>query len=551
MSVNVAANSDVYIGQATANALFAGQNYCVNLFLCFLTLSASYYIKDYQLWQISQSSGFYSPKSFLLALRSKPILLLWILTTIFSASWSALAALIWPNRMYTTYTSEPRVNTIKGSYDQDNVIVLPPYYIQDVVAYGYNTTCKAFATCFNSTLEQPGLYPLQAIQNLSTTSIETLYRQDRGFVTDFNISERVLMPVGGKEHNRSCMAGRPFCTAFMNSSAGKNMVLANDLRLDVNRIRIFNTVELKNYYLAGSINWPNIYETFTTGNMSTTYAAVAVYNAGVNNSVQLSEIVVYIQQNYINYTWTGDISSIIQAFNHKTTLCDNEPNCTLKMTAINGSARLARVSIVNNVFRLESINIYTSEANITSVASVNLTFTGYIANLGDVYDGRKLPINPHNSLVFSNTSKGDTRPDTRILKQMSIDTVFYTGYGWSGKTLSSYARVEYGVKVNTSMIIVTVLAVALAISTLLMYRYEGLRAFEPPLALTIAKFVEHDKANAISPDSAGNVQLRPSASRSNLFLTVNGKTLMTTDATLSERLSLVGTTLDGEEKDIN
>ncbi|CAO3667503.1 unnamed protein product [Umbelopsis ramanniana] len=46
------------------------------------------------------------------------------------------------------------------------------------------------------------------------------------------------------------------------------------------------------------------------------------------------------------------------------------------MTAFNGSARLARASIVNNEFRLESINIYTSETNITSVASVNLTFTG-------------------------------------------------------------------------------------------------------------------------------------------------------------------------------
>jgi len=326
------------------------------------------------------------------------------------------------------------------------------------------------------------------------------------------------------------------------------MVLANDLRLDVNRIRISNTLNHTNY-LAGGINWPNIYETFTTGNIRSTYAAAAVYKAGVDHTVRLSEIVVYIEQNYINSSWTGNLSSLIQQVHHKITLCDDEPACAVNVAAINGSARLARVSIVNNEFRLESISIYTSEANIISVASVNLTFTGYIANLGDMYGEITLPEKYYNALVFSNTSTDDTRPDTRILKQMSIDTVFYTSYGWNGYTLSSYAHVEYGVKVNTSMVIVTILAVAVAISTLLMYRYEGLRAFEPPLALTIAKFVEHDKANAISPDSAGNVQLRSSASRSHLFLTVNGKALMTTDATLSERLSLVDTTLDGEEKD--
>lgn len=548
MSVNIGQDSAVYIGQATANALFAAQNYCVNLFLCFLTLSASYYIKDYQVWQISQSSGFFSPKSFLLALRSKPILLLWVLTTIFSASWSALAALIWPNRMYTTYISEPQVNRIKGSYNHDNVIVLPPYYIQDVVAYGYNATCKAFDTCFNSTLGQPGLYPLQDIQNLSTTSIDILHRQDVGWVTDFNMSEYIRMPVGGTEHNISCIAGRPFCTAFMNSPEGRNMVLANDLRLDVNRIRISSTLNYTNY-LAGSINWPNIYETFTTGRIRSTYAAVGVYKAGVDRTVRLSEIVVYIEQDYINSSWTGNISSILRSLHHKTTLCDDEPACALNITAINGSARLARVSIVSNEFRLESISIYTSEANITSVASVNLTFTGYIAKLGDVYGELTLPTKYYHALVFSNASEDDTRPDTRILKEMSIDTVFYTGYGWNGYTLSSYARVEYGVKINTSMVIVTVLAIAVAISTLIMYRYEGLRAFQPPLALTIAKFVEHDKANTTSLGSPGNVQLRSSARRSHPYLTVNGKALMTTDATLNERLSLVDDTLDGEEKD--
>jgi hypothetical protein len=444
--------------------------------------------------------------------------------------------------------SGPQLIPILGNYDPNNVIVLPPYYIEDAIAYGYNSTCTAFNTCFNSTRGLRGLYPAKDDQQLNKTDIEIFSRPDPGWVTSFNMSEGILLSVGGQANKTEiepCLPGRPFCTVFKNSTEGKNMVLANDLKLDMNMLMLWDG--LKHRVLAGSINRPNIYQTFLTACLRRTYAAAAVYTAGVNSTVRLSELVVYIEQNCTRNVNSTTLSDMLKEYKMTTTLCIDEPKCSIDIKEITGSARLARVSIVNNDFRLESINVYTSDANCTTVASVNLTFSGYIANLGEVYSHVDMP-GYSNTLVFSNTSTGDTRQDTKILKTPSIDTVFYTGYGWSGKTVSCYAVSENGVQVNASMISITVIAAAVAISTLIMHKYEGLRAFEPPLALTIAKFVEQDKANAVSPNSPGNVQLRPSTSSSRLFLTVNGKPLMTTDAALSENLSLVGTNLD-EDKD--
>jgi hypothetical protein len=121
--------------------------------------------------------------------------------------------------------------------------------------------------------------------------------------------------------------------------------------------------------------------------------------------------------------------------------------------------------------------------------------------------------------------------------------------GCNGATLSRFECMENGVQVTDSMIIIAVVAASVAISAFLMQRNEGLRALEPPLALTIASFVEQDTAKGISPGSAVHVQLRPSAANSHLFLTVNGIPLRTTDVALNEGLSLVSTTLDGEEQD--
>ncbi|CAO3665186.1 unnamed protein product [Umbelopsis ramanniana] len=421
--------------------------------------------------------------------------------------------------------SEPQMIQILGSYDPNNVIVLPPYYIGDAVAFGYNNTCTAFDTCFNSTRGLRGLYPAKDYQPLNQSGIEILSRPDAGWVTNFNMSEGIQLSVGGLVNQTGtglepCLPGRPFCTVFVNSTEGRNMVLANDLRLDMNMLKLYDGS--KKRPLAGSINWPNMYETLLTSGMRRTYAAAAVYIAGVNHTVRLSELVVYIEQNCTKKGSSITLSNMLKNNNMSTTLCIDEPICSIDVKDITGSARLARVSIVNNDFRLESINVYTSDATCTTVASVNLTFSGYIANLGEVYSQLILP-SYSDVLVFSNTSMGDTRQDTKILKNPWIDTVFYTGYGWSGATVSYYGVSENGVQ------------------------YEGLRAFEPPLALTIAKFVEQDKANVISPNSAGNVQLRPSISSSRLFLTVNGKPLMTTDAAVSENLSLVGTNLDEDK----
>ncbi|KAI8578559.1 hypothetical protein K450DRAFT_246343 [Umbelopsis ramanniana AG] len=315
------------------------------------------------------------------------------------------------------------------------------------------------------------------------------------------------------------------------------MVLANDLRLDVNMVKFSEASGV--HPLAGSINWPNIYETFTTGEIRTTYAATGVYFAGVNNSVVLSDLVVYIEQNSTARVWSGNLSTILQNFNFSTTLCEGEPLCAINMAEITGSARLARVSIVNDEFRLESINVYMSYPHTTTVASVNMSITGYSTKLGDVYNSTNVPKTWKNSLVFSNTSTGDKRQDTKILKQGQIDTVFYTSYGWNGATVSRYKRKGNGVQINASMIVITVLAAVVAISAWLMQRIDGLSAFGPPLALSIAGLVEQDTASDNSPDSDKDVQLRRSSSSSRLFLTVNGKPLMTAEVALNEGLSLM------------